>query len=157
MRIVGRLAGLLVLVGGVVFVLAGSAWGKPSEHAFEVVPGSWHFEPVVNSVTPDAFQAGAHANWVFSFDFAHQEGGSEDGVTFNDLRSVVNEFPAGFDASNTAVPTCSEAQLLSVSSKAPEGFVPNCPVASQIGTISLEIFVASAKPKHVTPRYIIWK
>ncbi len=150
MRVLSRLVFSLVVVVVTVFALTGSAWGKPSEHPFEIVPGSWHFEPVANIVAPDPFQAGAHANWVFSFDFAHQEGGPEDGVTFNDLRSVTNEFPAGFDASNTAVPTCTEAQLLSVSPKAPEGFLPSCPVASQIGTLSLEIFVGSIKPKQIT-------
>jgi hypothetical protein len=145
-----RLLILLVVTSVAALLAAGVAVAKPSEHPFEIVPGSWHFEPAANQDTADPFQAGAHANWVFSFDFAHQEGGSENGVTFNDLRSVTNEFPAGFDASNTAVPTCTEAQLLAVNPRAPEGFLPSCPVASQIGTISLEIFVASLAPKHVT-------
>ena len=39
---------------------------KPSEHPFEIVPGSFSF-------VPSGDQAGAHANWVTSFDFAHEE------------------------------------------------------------------------------------
>ncbi len=151
MRILrGLVASLIVVVAVTGFACVGPAMAKPSEHPFEIVPGSWHFAPAANSATPDPDQAGAHANWVFSFDFTHQEGGPEDGVTFNDLRSVTNEFPAGFDASNTAVPTCSQAQLLAISPNATEGLVTSCPVASQIGTIRLEIFVLSAKPKLVT-------
>jgi hypothetical protein len=119
---------------------------KPSEHPFEIVPGSWHF-------TPSSYQAGAHADWTFSFDFAHQEGGPENGTTYNDVRSIVNNFPTGFDASNTAVPTCSEAQLLSKNPISQTGALPDCPVASQIGTISAEIFVFSRLTKGIFPVY----
>jgi hypothetical protein len=129
-----RLRASVLLIFGLCLGLAClspvAALAKPSEHPFEVVPGSWRF-------APSSDQAGAHADWVFSWDFAHQE----NGTTYNDLRSVVNNFPAGFDASNTAVPTCSEAQLLSKNPISQSGDLPDCPVASQIGTISLEIFV----------------
>ncbi|MFZ1925423.1 MAG: hypothetical protein WAU42_04685 [Solirubrobacteraceae bacterium] len=81
-----------------------------------------------------------------SFDFGHEPGGA----TYNDVRTIVNEFPTGFDASDTAVPTCSEAQLLSFYPLAPEGFLPNCPVASQVGQITSELFVASTEPKLIT-------
>ncbi len=81
-----------------------------------------------------------------SFNFGHEP----DGSTFNDLRSVVNEFPTGFDASNTAVPTCTEAQLLAKNPIAPEGYLPDCPVASQVGQITSEIFVVKNTPELVT-------
>jgi len=99
---------------------------KPSEHPFEIVPGSFSF-------VPSSFRAGAHADWVTSFDFAHEP----DGTTLNDARSLINELPAGFDASDTAVPTCTDAQLLA---KGPANGLPDCPVASQVGLVSLEIF-----------------
>jgi hypothetical protein len=115
------------------------ARAKPSEHAFEIVPGSFQFAPSNDS-------AGAHANWVLAFDFAHEG----NGTTYNDVRTIVNEFPAGFDASNTAVPTCSEAQLLSINAVAPSGLLPNCPVASQIGEVSTEVFVSGTTPAQVS-------
>ena len=42
-----------------------------------------------------------------SFDFAHEG----DGRTYNDVRTT-SELPAGFDANDTAVPTCTDAQLV---------------------------------------------
>ena len=59
------------------------------------------------STTSD--QAASHADWVTSFDFAHEEGRER---TYNDVRNIVVNLPAGFDASDTAVPTCSQAQLV---------------------------------------------
>jgi hypothetical protein len=123
-----------------------AAVAKPSAHPFEVVSGSWHF-------APSGDRAGEHANWVFSWEFAHQETGPEAGVTYNDFRSVVNNFPAGFDASNTAVPTCSEAQLLSKNPVSETGALPDCPVASQIGTISVGIFVLGRPTEAEFPVY----
>jgi hypothetical protein len=111
----------------------------PSSVPFSIVPGSFGF-------TTGSHQAGAHSDWVLSFDFGHES----SGATYNDVRTIVNEFPTGFDASNTAVPTCSEAQLLSIYPSAPEGFLPDCPVASQVGQVTSEIFVASTKPKLIT-------
>jgi hypothetical protein len=110
-------------------ISATPAVAEPSEHPFEIVPGSFHF-------SPSSDQAGAHADWVTSFDFAHEA----DGAPFNDVRNVLVEFPAGFDGSNTAVPTCSEAQLLATNSATPAEGLPDCPLASQIGDISLEVF-----------------
>ena len=106
------------------------AIARPSEHPFEIVPGSFHF-------TPSGDQAGAHANWVTSFDFAHEESGS----TFNDVRNVVVNLPAGFDASDTAVPTCTEAQLIAPNPAASTVEIPDCPVGSQVGELSVEAFV----------------
>jgi hypothetical protein len=116
---------LLALV--VCLVFAGQAVAKPSEHPFEIVPGSFHF-------TPSSYQAGAHANWVTSLDFAHEP----DGQTYNDVRNISVEVPAGFDASDTAVPTCTQAQLFSPNPVATN--LSDCPVESQVGTISVEVF-----------------
>ena len=108
-----------------------AAIAKPSEHPFEILPGSFHF-------TPSGDQAAAHSNWVTSFDFAHEE---PSGATYNDVRNIVVKLPAGFDASDTAVPTCTEAQLLGGESE-----TPDCPVASQVGQISLEVQVKEGVP-----------
>ncbi len=128
--------GRLLLIG-VALLLAGAvptaAWAKPSEHPFEIVPGSFHF-------TQSSEQAGAHSDWTTSLDFAHEAGGA----TYNDARNIVVNLPAGFDASDTAVPTCSEAQLLTtnpLSRLRGNGELPDCPVASQIGQLSIEAFI----------------
>ncbi len=123
------LSACLLVVG----VLPGVAQARPSEHPFEIVPGSFSF-------APSTLQAGAHADWVTSFDFAHEASGS----TFGDVRNIVVNIPAGFDASNTAVPTCTDAQLLSKSPRAAVGEVPDCPIASQVGEISIEAFINPA-------------
>ncbi len=112
-------------------VLPTMAVAEPSEHPFEIVPGSFHFAP-----TGD--EAAAHDNWVTSFDFAHEE---PSGHTYQDARTIVVNLPAGFDASNTAVSTCTEAQLLNG-----EGLVPDCPVASQVGQVSLELQLHEGRP-----------
>jgi hypothetical protein len=129
-----------VLVALLAGLLPAPAVAKPSEHPFEIVPGSFHF-------TPSTMQAGAHSDWVTSFDFAHEE----SGATYNDARTIVNELPAGFDASNTAVPTCTDAQLLLNNPHAHET-LPNCPIASQIGQVSVEIFANPQRPiqSHIT-------
>jgi hypothetical protein len=98
-----------------------------------------------------------------AFDFDHEPavfepipGGEKylsGGETFNDVRTIVNEFPAGFDASDTAVPKCSEAQLLSISPLSPEGLLPNCPVASQVGQITTEVFVVQSLRRVTFPVY----
>jgi hypothetical protein len=122
----------LVLLG----VFSGVVWGLPSGHVFEVVPGSFRFGPV------SGFGAGGHSDWVTSFDFGHEV----DGTTFNDVRNVVVNLPAGFDASDTAVPTCTEAQLLSPNPAAGTVEIPDCPVGSQIGELSVEAFSNPDKP-----------
>ncbi len=121
-------------------VLPATAVSEPSEHPFEIVPGSFHFAP-----TGD--QAAAHDNWVTSFDFAHEE---PSGRTYQDVRTIVVHLPAGFDASNTAVPTCTESQLLNG-----EGLVPDCPVASQVGQINVELQLNAQRPpfKETFPVY----
>ncbi len=135
-------SGFVSVVGsGVVVcgVMCAFVYAMPSGESFAVEPGSFHFGS-------SSGEAGAHANWVLSFDFDHEQ----NGETFNDLRTVVNEFPEGFDASDTAVPTCSQAQLLATNPLATEGYVPDCPVASQVGQISSEIFVTGSTPYQLT-------
>ncbi len=105
------------------------AGAAPNEHPFEIVPGSFSF---VSGST----QAGAHSDWVTSFDFAHES----SGATYNDARNIVVDVPGGFDASDTAVPTCTESQLLAQSSRGAAGELPDCPIASQVGQLSIEIF-----------------
>jgi hypothetical protein len=126
-----RRAGVLVaLVVFACLVVVRSAVGEPSEHPFEIVPGSFHF-------TPSSDQAGAHADWTTTFDFAHTAAGR----TYNDLKDVVVSLPPGFVGNNTAVPTCSAAQLLTPST-APgrllNGTGTDCPPDSQVGTISFD-------------------
>ena len=121
-----------------------AAWAEPSpeplEKPFAVEPGSFR-------VTPSTFQAGAHENLTTTFDFDH----SVTGKTFNDLRSTVVNLPAGFTANSTAVPTCSPAQLLSSGSPASIG--TQCPPASQIGTISLNLTFTSTSEPMTFPLY----
>jgi hypothetical protein len=131
-----RLRACTGLALGAGLLLAGlspaAVYAEPSEHAFEIVPGSFQLTPSIVQEGKEVpwYQAGAHADWVFSFDLAH----AASGATYNDVRTVSVNFPAGFDASNTAVPTCTFSQLIGGS-----GYLPACPVASQIGQISFEI------------------
>ncbi len=111
-------------------VFAGSAFAKVSEHPFEIVPGSFSF-------APSTLQAGAHSDWVTSFDFAHEENGS----TYGDARNIVVNVPGGFDASDTAVPTCTQAQL----DELHEGGISECPIASQVG--QLQIVLTAGGPE----------
>ncbi len=119
----------LLMLGTVLVMcvtLTGLAVAKPSEAPFEIVPGSFHF-------TPSNLRAGAHADWVTSFDFAHNKFGDSN----NDVRTTIVNVPAGFDADNTAIPTCASAQLLGQAGE--NGLLPQCPIASQVGTISLHL------------------
>jgi hypothetical protein len=134
---VSMVVSAVVLVS--VLVLAGSAWAKPSEHPFEIVPGSFSF-------VPSSDGAGAHADWVTSFDFAHEA----DGATYNDARNILVNLPAGFDASDTAVPTCTQARLLATGRIGPSGLLPECPIASQVGQLSAEISPTHGAPWQLT-------
>ena len=117
-----------------------AAWAMPSEQPFEIVPGSFQ-------LVPSTTQAGAHENLTTMFDFAHQESGSEAGRTDNDVRTTVVNLPAGFVASNTAVPTCSQAQL---DSYGPVQELPACPLASQVGQISIDLSLNPGPPQRFT-------
>ncbi|HWX44674.1 MAG TPA: hypothetical protein VNY52_05060 [Solirubrobacteraceae bacterium] len=97
---------------------AGPAAAVPSGHPFEIEPGSFH-------IATSTDQAAAHEDLTTSFDFAH----NVNGQTYNDVRSVIVNLPPGFIGNNTAIPICTQAQLLSF----------RCPVASQVGTITLHL------------------
>ncbi len=122
----------------VLFFAPAVTQAAPSEHPFEIVPGSFHF-------IPSTLQAGAHANWVTSFNFAHEA----SGATYNDARDVVVNLPKGFDASDTAVPTCTQGELLlAVDPTGGADEIPDCPIASQVGTLSLELSVTGGRPPY---------
>ena len=112
-----------------VCLLAGFAPGVvqalPSSEPFEIVGGSFH-------IVPSPAQAGAHEDLTTSFDFAHTPAGR----THNDLKDTIVNLPPGFVGNNTAVPTCSDGQLLSEQFKTN---VEGCPIASQVGVISFEL------------------
>ncbi len=111
------------------------ALAKPSEEPFAIEAGSFH-------ITPSTFQAGAHEDLTTEFDFAH----SPDGRSQNDVRTTIVNLPAGFIGNNTAVPTCTNAQLLGLVGEA--GQLAACPIASQVGQIRLDI---TADPAHTAP------
>ncbi len=110
-------------------VFAGSAVAAPSEQPFEFVPGSFH-------VSSSTSQAAAHEDLTTSFDLTHEPSGV--GRTYNDLRTVVVNLPSGFIGNDTAVPTCTDTQLLGTN---PTGAhqASQCPVASQVGVLSFEV------------------
>jgi hypothetical protein len=120
---VGMLAACLMALS---LVVTSVSMAKPSTEPFEITPGSFH-------VVPSTFQAGAHEDLTTSFDFHHNAFGN----TFNDVRNIVVNLPAGFTANNTAVPACTPGQLLALGGSSGIGSL--CPPGSQIGTISLEI------------------
>jgi hypothetical protein len=131
----------LIVIGLVIMTLAigpARSVAQPSTHPFEIVPGSFH-------ITPSTDQAGAHADWTTTFDFAH----NAKKQTFNDLKDTVVNLPAGFMGNNTAVPTCTVAQLLGkVLEKGAE-----CPPESQVGTISLDLTLAAEQVRVKFPLY----
>jgi hypothetical protein len=120
----------LSVAAGLVLAAAGAfptvAAAKPSSEPFEITPGSFH-------LTPSTTHAAAHEDLTTTFDFAR-----DGAVVHNDVRTVTVDLPAGFIGSNTAVPTCTVAQLIGGRSLVEFGN-PRCPVASQVGQISFEI------------------
>jgi hypothetical protein len=105
-----------------------AALAKPSSEPFEIIPNSFQFVPSNGA-------AAAHADWTTSFDFAHEADQQPD----NDVRTIVVRLPAGFDASNTAVPTCTQAQLIGDAGVGERTGV-QCPAASQVGTINFDLY-----------------
>jgi hypothetical protein len=136
---------LLSLAAASVMVLAaaGPATAKPSEHPFGIIPGSFH-------VSTSSGQAAAHADLTVSFDFAHEAGANgPNGATFNDGRTTVVELPAGFIGNNTAVPSCTFAQLVGDVAGGERGS-PQCSPASQVGTISFDVHTSASEAEEVT-------
>ena len=126
---------MLVLLASV--VLAGSALALPSEQPFEIEPGSFR-------VSPSTDQAGANEDLTVTFDFTHN---AED-QPFNDVRDTIVNLPAGFTGNNTAVPTCTSAQLTAVGTS--EQQVVDCPLDTQVGTITLALTFATKHPVRMT-------
>ncbi len=129
---------MLLSIAAVLAGTAGVAHAELSGEPFEVLPGSFQ-------ISPSTTQAGAHENLTTSFDFAHDP---VTGKTHNDVRTIVVNLPAGFDASDTAVPTCPLSGLLGFSGI--EGQLPLCPIASQIGQISFELTSLAGHRAHPT-------
>jgi hypothetical protein len=110
---------------------------EPSEFPFAIEPGSFHF-------TTSSSQAAAHSDWTTSFDFDH----NSRGRSYGDVRTTVVNLPAGFDASSTAVPTCTDAQLIEAAGHPDDA--SRCPIASQVGKIKVDISAESGLPAEVT-------
>jgi hypothetical protein len=129
----------MLMAAGLVACLSvvASAAAKPSAHPFEVEPGSFH-------VTMSSGQAAAHADVTVAFDFDHEA----DSSTFNDVRTTVVELPPGFIGNNTAVPTCTTAQLVGNDTVGGRRN-PECSPASQVGVISFDISTPTQSPEEV--------
>lgn len=106
----------IILVAIACAVAAGQVAAKPSSEEFQITKFA---------IEPSTLQAGAHADLTTTIDFAHDA----EGRTFNDLRSAVTNLPAGFAGNDTAVPACSDSQLLAR--------VPCFPAAA-VGTITFD-------------------
>ena len=122
-------------------LVPGMAMAMPSETPFEIVPGSFR-------LVPSTGQAAAHEDLVTSFDFAH----NAKGQTYNDVRNIIVNLPPGFDGNNTAVPTCTQTQLIGLQLE--EG--STCPPASQVGTISLDIVALESKSGPVLDTFPVY-
>jgi len=126
--VAGGLFSLLVTLGVLVSLLLPTlATAKPSPTPFSLEPGSF-------KVVPSTLAAGAHPDLTVSFGFSRDEA---DKKPFNDVRNVAVDLPPGFAGSPAAIPTCTIAQL-HVSR-----FGQECPLASQIGTVSIEFVVSN--------------
>ncbi len=132
---------MITVVSAVCVWFTGVAWSRPENgEGFKIVPGSFHVEPAVDEhpeeegmsaieegVSADA--AGAHADLTTSFDIPHDSLGN----TVNDIRTAVFRYPPGFILNTTAVPACTDAELIAGNS-----YIPACPPASQVGQVSFE-------------------
>jgi hypothetical protein len=96
---------------------APAALAVPTLSPFAIEPGSFH-------ITPSSYQAGAHADLVTAFNFNHTATAAEE--TYGDVDTTIVNLPPGFSGNATAMPTCTDAQLV--------GF--ECPPDSQVGQIS---------------------
>ena len=134
-----RLSILVTVTLSVCFSLVGLAVARPSEHPFEIVPDSFH-------VSSSTGQAGAHGDLTVLFDFAHE---GVNGPSFNDGRTTIVTLPSGFIGDKTVVPTCTIAELVGDNAVGETGN-PECPFASQVGTINFRIHITGPTPEEVT-------
>ncbi len=123
-------------------ILPASAAAIPSEHPFEIIPGSFH-------ITPSTYQAGAHANLDTTFDFAH----NAEGQTYNEVRTTVVNLPPGFLGNNTAMPTCTDAELIGGLGNTNSVLEPECPPDTQVGQISFDFTFFSEVEHWTLPVY----
>ena len=124
-------------------VLPADAMAIPSQtHPFEIIPGSFH-------ITPSTNQAGAHANLVTHFDFAH----NSEGETYNDVRTTIVNLPPGFLGNNTAMPTCTDAELIGGLGNTNSILEPECPPDTQVGQISFDFTFFSEPEEWTFPVY----
>jgi uncharacterized repeat protein (TIGR01451 family) len=93
---------------------------------FGVAPGAF-------STTLSSTQAGAHADLTTSFYFNSDGPLSTGGSTEGNLKDIAVDLPVGFAGDPAATPTCSENQLNE------GGLFPNCPIDSQVGTITVTV------------------
>jgi hypothetical protein len=96
----------------------------PGFPGFGVAPGSF-------STTLSSVQAGAHADLTTSFSFdSDAEGSTED-----QLKDLAVDLPPGFAGNPAATPTCSATQL----NEGLSAHFSNCPLDSQVGTITVTL------------------
>jgi hypothetical protein len=121
----GLVVSPLLLISALVWVTIAApcepARAQPSPGQFGIVPDS--FEAALSST-----EAGAHADLAFSLELAHDE----EGHTVDDPRTASFDLPAGLVGNPSAVPVCTQAEFLAGER------VPECPPASQVGTIAFE-------------------
>jgi len=127
---------LIALAVTAALLSVSDASAAPSSHPFGILPGSFH-------VSTSTGQAGAHGDLTVAFDFLHEEKNGLPTAMFNDARTTVVELPAGLIGNNTAVPTCTAAQLVGSDGVGQTGN-PECSPASQVGTISLEVHLQAS-------------
>ncbi len=130
-----------VVAASVLLALAGpaGALANPSSHPFAIEPGSFH-------ITPSSTQAGAHADLVTTFNFEHEANAEEN--TYNDVSTTIVNLPVGFAGNSTAVPTCSDAQL--IASGRLSGAEGQCPADTQVGQISFDLTLFAPIPELFT-------
>jgi hypothetical protein len=138
---------IALMVGVVSLLFVGSAVAEPNaKKPFGIVPGSFH-------ITASTYQAGAHEDLTTTFDFEHNSLGRTD----NDVRTTVVNLPPGFIGSDTAVPTCSVAQLLTPRPPSAlrtfSGVGAQCPPASQVGTITFSFTIGASPAPDTFPLY----
>ncbi len=127
-----------VLVLAAALAFAGSAVAMPSEQPFEIEPGSFHVSTSTN-------QAGAAEDLTVAFDFTH----NSEGKPFNDVRETIVNLPAGFTGNNTAMPTCTPAQLGALQKRDSSG-TSDCPQDTQVGTVALAQTLGTKHPVRMT-------
>jgi hypothetical protein len=135
-RAIGGGPALLIFFLSLVLLCPPGAPAKPSATPFSIEPGSF-------TVTPSTLVAGAHPDLTIAFGFGH----SEDGRTFNDVKSAVIELPPGLVGAVTDMPVCTNAQLLN------DVLQPKCPLDSQLGTVTVDLVFANAQTRFVMPLF----